>query len=126
MRLVKRSVVVLLAVALLLLMAPAGLGDTFRVKAKGDSPSNFRWDPDFRHITKGNKILWKNTTDFTHRVVAYSDNWSYSKEIGAGEKTRKRFKKTGTFDYRCTITGHSTLSGEECEGMCGTIHVTKN
>jgi plastocyanin len=99
------------------------MGDSFRVRAVGTSPTTYRWDPSFRHITKGDRIVWKNTTTVTHRVVAYKGPWSKETDVPAGETTSKRFRRTGSFYFRCTQPGHSTLTNGDCEGMCGEIHV---
>lgn len=118
---------VALATASLVALPATAPADTFRVRAVGDSPTNFRWKPSFRHITKGNRIRWKNTTSVTHRVTAYSANWSKDTAIAPGEATRKRFRKRGTYKYRCTVPGHSTLASDgSCSGMCGVIHVTRS
>jgi plastocyanin len=105
--------------------ATTSSADTYRIRATGDSPATYRWTPDFRHILKGDRIVWRNPTSVSHRVVAYKGRWSKSTTIAPGEKTRKRFRRTGTnYKYRCTF--HSTLSADksECTGMCGHIHVT--
>ena len=122
---IPRMVVILMTLSLAGLpgAAPAA---TFAVKATGDAPTNFRWDPDFRHITKGNRVRWKNPTGATHRVVSYSGPWDKNSTIAPGETTSKRFRRTGKYLYRCTVTGHSTLSNGECRGMCGEVHVTRS
>jgi plastocyanin len=122
---IRRTAAIGLAFAALFAFPGTSMGDTFRVRAVGSSPTDFRWDPDFRHITKGNRIVWKNTTNATHRVVAYKGPWSKESEIGPGETTAKRFRRTGSYKFRCTVPGHSTLASDgTCTGMCGTIHVT--
>lgn len=108
-------------VALVIPAAPAP-ADTFRVKAVG-SPGSFKWKPGFKHITKGDKIVWKNKTSYSHTVTAYRGDWNKNSTIGPGERTRFRFGKNGTYYYRCTRPGHSSLNGNECNGMCGEIHV---
>ncbi len=121
-RLVLAAVVALAGLALLPGSSP---GATFRVRASG-SPGSFAWDPDFRHITKGNRIKWTNPTDYSHRVVAYKGRWSKETTIAPGASTTKRFRRAGAYYYRCTRRGHSTLSDGDCSGMCGTIHVTRS
>ena len=101
-------------------------GATFGVSATGDAPTNYRWDPDFRHIVKGNRVRWKNPTEATHRVVAYSGPWEKNSSIAPGETTSKLFRRRGKYLYRCTVPGHSTLSNGECTGMCGQVHVTRS
>lgn len=103
-------------------------GDTYRIRATGDAPSTYRWMPDFRHIIKGDRVVWRNPTSVSHRVVAYKGRWSKNTTIAPGEKTRKRFRRAGVYKYRCTLPGHSTLSADErtCDGMCGVVHVTRS
>lgn len=122
-----RGVVVVAALVAVVAFPGTSAGDTFRVKATGDSPATYEWDPSFRHMNKGDRVRWRNPTDVTHRVVAYKGRWSKESTIAPGETTAKRFKRTGSFKYRCTITGHSTLSadGSSCTGMCGEVHVTR-
>jgi plastocyanin len=118
------AVVVVASLALVAVPSVAG-GDTSRVKATG-TPGSFKWQPGFKHIYKGDRIVWKNTTSSNHRVVAYSDNWSKNSEIESnGGRTAKKFRKTGSYLYRCTVPGHSAVESGECEGMCGEIHVAR-
>lgn len=117
-------VIALCVAAVAAFQAPAG-GDTTRVKAAG-SPGNFHWQPDFKHIVKGDKVVWKNPTSSPHTVAAYPENWKKNTTIDAnGGRTAKTFKRRGSYLYRCTQTGHSSVSGGECTGMCGEIHVVR-
>ena len=120
----RRAAVATVALGMLVAFPGASMGDSFRVRAVGSSPTDFSWDPSFRHIMKGDRIVWKNTTEASHRVVAYRGPWSKETTIAPGETTSKRFRRTGSFKYRCTLPGHSTLTDGTCSGMCGTIHVT--
>lgn len=121
-------VLILVGVAMVTLAAPS-IGDTKRIKAAG-APGNWRWDPTSRAITKGDRVVWKNPTSTGHRVTAFGGNWSKDTAIAAGGgSTSKRFKKTGTFRFRCTVgagtsTAHSNLSDGTCSGMCGRVRVT--
>jgi plastocyanin len=99
-------------------MVPSvSIGETRGVKAT-DSKT---WSPDFRHIYKGDKIVWKNPTGARHRVKSYGGDWRKNALLEPGQRTSKVFKKTGPYTYRCRI--HSRLSDGECTGMCGSIHV---
>jgi plastocyanin len=103
--------------AALFLLPSASLGDTFRVKAvDGD---DFR--PKTRTVAKGDKVIWKNVDDSPHTVTSYGSNWSKDTFLPAGERTDKKFRKRGTFKYRCEL--HSDLDGGQCDGMCGKIVV---
>jgi len=125
MEMTRRLTVIALAVcALALFQAPAG-GGKVTIKATG-SAGSFQWQPDFKHITVGTKVVWKNTTTSTHTVKAYTPNWKKNSDIDAnGGKTSKTFKKKGSYLYRCTQPGHSSVGSGGCTGMCGEIHVTK-
>lgn len=115
------SVVALVALMGISLPAPA---DTFRIKASG-SPGSYRWGSGFKHITKGDKIVWKNPTGATHTVTAYAGSWSKNSTVPSGGSTSFKFTRKGSFLYRCVTAGHSSLDGGECNGMCGEIHVTR-
>lgn len=121
----RRVGIVALAVGMLFAFPGTSMGDSFRIRAVG-SVGTFEWDPDFRGIQKGDRIVWKNTTSATHRVVAYKGPWSKSTEIGPSETTAKRFRKTGAYYYRCTVPNHSSLNSDgDCSGMCGHVHVSR-
>jgi plastocyanin len=106
------------------LLAPASLGDTSRFKAQGCA-NDPHWEPGARQITTGDKIAWKNPTQCDHTVTAYSGRWSKNTVLSPDESTGKRFRKAGTFKFRCMITGHSAVDGGKCTGMCGRVRVTR-
>lgn len=106
-----------------LLVPTASLGDTFAIRARRcDTAQGFCWKPSFRHITKGDRIRWRNPTNVAHTVTAYGGGWSKDVTVSPGEGSAKKFRRTGAFEFRCRF--HSTLSNGDCNGMCGTIHVT--
>jgi plastocyanin len=122
---VRRIAVAGLALGMLFVFPGTSMSDTFRVKATGTSAADFRWDPSFRHITKGDRVIWKNNTGASHTVTAYKGRWTKDTTIAAGDTTAKRFKRTGAYKYRCMRPGHSALASDgTCTGMCGTVHVT--
>jgi plastocyanin len=104
-----------------LLLVPAASADTFRVK----TTDNNRWNPDFKHIHKRDRIVWKNPArhNKVHNIKATSNNWNKFETLSPGEATRKRFRNTGTYKYRCTL--HSNVNNGQCNGMCGIIHVVQ-
>lgn len=129
MPMIKRALAALALAGLAVVGFPGvSSGDTYRIRATGYSPSTYRWTPDFRHIVKGDRVVWRNPTSVSHRVVAYKGPWSKNTTIAPGERTKKRFRRRGTYKYRCTFPGHSTLSADEseCTGMCGVVHVTRS
>jgi plastocyanin len=119
---VRRIALSLAAVLAFSLIATPAPADTSKFKAAG-APGSFHWQPDFRHIAKGDKIVWKNPTSATHTVTAWSGDWSMDKTIAPGDTLHKVFKKRGIYDFRCMQPGHSSVTNGECQGMCGEIHV---
>lgn len=115
----RRSLVALGAGAALLIPAGTSIGATFRIKAT-DSRT---WNPDFKHVVPGSKIVWKNPTSRRHTLTAWGGDWSKNVSLASGARTSKTFRREGQYPFRCTI--HSTLSNGECNGMCGLIHVAR-
>lgn len=103
--------------------APQSMAARSKIKAAGSQSDGFRWEPASVSIAKGDTIVWANPTGKNHTVSSYGGNWSKSTQIGPGENTKKRFKKGGTFKFRCLVRGHSTLSDGRCIGMCGQVVV---
>jgi plastocyanin len=116
---VRRATIVTMvaALALALPVTPAGAR---RAKVTMGSAT---FSPDFKHVKPRTKVIWKNASNSLHNVTAYGGGWNKSSSVSPGARTSKKFKKKGTYFYRCTI--HSTLSGDDCNGMCGVIHVSK-
>jgi plastocyanin len=71
-------------------------------------------------IERGSRIKWR-ATSLTHTVTAYGGNWSFNKTISGGDTVNRKFKKRGTFLFRCRF--HSTLVNGVCHGMCGKVRV---
>lgn len=127
---IRRLLVTGVAAACLIALTAPAVGDTKKFKAMGDDyGGGWHWMPSKRTIAKGDKIVWKNPTNTQHKVVAYGGKWKKNTTLSPnGGKTKKRFKKTGTFKFRCTInegtpSAHSSLSGGKCSGMCGKVRV---
>ena len=122
-RFARLTLALLLALGSLTAFPLASSGATYAVKAVKNDNGKWRWNPDFRHIVKGNRIVWKNPSGKRHTVTAYGGGWSKDVTLSSGEQTAKRFKKAGSFSYRCKK--HSSLAADgSCNGMCGQIHVT--
>lgn len=114
--------VVAIVMSLLFGVVPS-VADTSRIKAAGSSSSGWRWDPASRTISPGDRIVWKNPTGKRHTVTAYGGGWGKSTTIDPGERTSQRFSSRGTYKFRCTVQGHSTISDGRCIGMCGKVVV---
>ncbi len=109
-------VMTMVSIALVAFAAPS-VADTFRIRATSERT----WNPSFRHIHQGDRIVWKNPTSIRHSVTAYSGRWSKDTMLSPGERTSFQFRRSGTYEYRCRR--HSRLVDGECNGMCGEIHV---
>ena len=121
----KRAVLVSLVVVAFSLSwwsMPSG-ADTARIRAAGSEQDGWRWRPVERTIGKGDRIVWTNPTSRTHTVTAYGGNWTKNTSISPGERTGKKFRRRGTFRFRCVVEGHSALDGGRCVGMCGKVVV---
>lgn len=114
---VARGLVVIVALAAVAVLPSTSLGGTTRIRAT----DNKTWNPAFKAVAKGTKVIWKNPTSRTHTVTAYKGAWSKNVKIKPGERTSKVFRHRGAFYYRCSI--HSSLNGDVCDGMCGHVHV---
>jgi plastocyanin len=127
-KLICRLLVVVIVVGLTL--GPAtSLAATRRFRAAGQ-PGSFRWEPQVRRIQKGDRIVWTNPTGTSHSVTAYRGRWSKNTVIGPGERTARRFRRAGTYKFRCTINAgtpaaHSRLRNGRCSGMCGKVRVRR-
>ena len=105
----------------MMLFPATSIGDTFTIRMAG-SFGSFHYQPDERHILKNDRIRFKNPDGQpSHTVTAYGGNWSYNKTLQPGERVIKRFRRRGTFKFRCTF--HSSLNNGVCTGMCGKVRV---
>ena len=121
----KRILVSLGAVALAFSLSGPSLGATKTFTA-GGSPGYMQWSPGRQVIHKGDRIRWRNPTGNRHTVTAYSSNWSYDKTVAPGTSESKRFRRRGTYKFRCTVPGHSQLNADgSCTGMCGRVVVRR-
>jgi plastocyanin len=105
------------AAAMLVTTAGVGVAKTFRVKAT----SSDSWKKVHTYIGKGDTVRWSNPDSEAHDLTAYGGGWKMSQQLEPGATAKKRFKKKGTFRYRCVI--HSGIVGGACKGMCGFVHV---
>jgi plastocyanin len=80
-----------------------------------------RWSPTTVSVSRGTLVKWRGVSNF-HDLRAYGRNWSLDVQLPVGVTVQRRFRSTGTFLFRCTY--HSTLIGNRCSGMCGSVVVT--
>ena len=96
-------------------------GPVFGGTASVNATDNDTWSPAGKTVAKGTKVVWKNSADEAHNLASYKGAWSKSASLPEGGSTSFKFRKKGTFKYRCTI--HSKMEGTKCDGMCGKIVV---
>ncbi|HVF53968.1 MAG TPA: hypothetical protein VNC78_10260 [Actinomycetota bacterium] len=117
---VRRIGVALMSAVALAALAGTAPAETVRIRAFGE-PGTFHWHPTQKVAVRGDKVVWKNTTEAAHTVTSYGRGWSKDTRVAAAAATSFVFNKTGTFRFRCKI--HSTLEGSVCDGMCGSVKV---
>ncbi|HJR46123.1 MAG TPA: hypothetical protein VJ927_11020 [Actinomycetota bacterium] len=120
----RRSARAALVIALMVaLLAAAGIASSAPVRVRATSGNE--WDPSFRHVTTGTRIVWINPERLgrRHHLAAYGRGWSKDVVLESGERTGKRFRRVGSYKYRCRL--HSQLQNGDCRGMCGVVHVTR-
>ena len=82
------------------------------------------WSPSFLVIARRDKVVWTNPTDVDHTLKSYGGRWTKRGRLRPGEQTSARFRRPGTYKFRCSI--HSKLKrGGRCRGMCGKIEVAR-
>ena len=59
-------------------------------------------------IERGTVVKWRNRGDNTHTTTSNSGVWD-SGNLLPGESFRRRFRRSGTFQFHCEI--HSTMRG---------------
>jgi plastocyanin len=104
-----------------LLVVPAGLSHARRLRI---SVIGNQWSPAHPAVDKGDVVVWRNNGSRLHDVVSYGGNWRKRARLAPGQTSRRRFRRAGTFKFRCTL--HSTLRNGSCRGMCGMIHVLRS
>ena len=119
-----RWVAVAVMVSLLGLSAVAGAGQQGGKTKKVKATASDLWKPLHTYIGKGTTVKWTNPTSEIHDLAAYGGGWSFTANMNPGQDAERKFKKKGTFKYRCVR--HSGIVGGSCQGMCGLIHVFNN
>ena len=110
----RRTFILLGALALVLgLAAPAQAAPVIR-------GSGVSWSPATLRVDRGTTVRWKGVSG-THHVRAYGGNWTFDRSLPVGARVTRRFNRSGTFRFYCTI--HGSVSGGECSGMCGRVVV---
>ncbi len=81
-----------------------------------------RWSPTSVTVRSGSPVRWRGVTGY-HDVLAYGSNWTFHRQLPVGSAVKRRFGIVGTYRFRCTY--HSTLIGNTCYGMCGSVVVRR-
>jgi plastocyanin len=89
---------------------PLGTSEVHRVRMVDGN----RFRPARITIPRGDRVRWVNRDNVTHTTTSESGTWNET--LAPGEGYSRRFRRAGTFQYRCTIHLSS--------GMTGTIVVT--
>lgn len=98
-----------LVVALVVIagIAPMAVAKTASVKA-----DNFDFSPSTVKIKKNDRVRWKNVAG-THTVTMSSGGQNLDEPLsGSGSVTSKKFKKRGTFKYRCSFHRDQGMKGK--------------
>ena len=104
MRVAIRSIVVAVA---LVVLAPAvgaherGGGPSVTTQAVRVRVIDFAFRPRNLTIARGTVVRWVNRGDVTHTTTSNTGLWN--QRLAPGETFRRRFRRTGSFAYHCTI-----------------------
>jgi len=102
-----KSVWILLA---LFLCLTAGLAAGEKEKGKHHvGISKMKFSPSSLTIQSGDTVIWKNSDDHHHSVVAEDDSFK-SENLANGDTFSHTFKKTGKYPYACSY--HPRMKGE--------------
>lgn len=100
----RRILAVLMAAGLVLGIAGSANANEI-IKAKNGN----RFVPKRAFAGEGEKVIWKNVSNVNHTVTAVGGGWNKDVTLSPGEKTKKTFRKEGTYRYKCTI--HEDMRG---------------
>jgi plastocyanin len=82
---------------------PLGTTETHRVRMVDGNA--FR--PRRITISRGDRVRWVNRASVTHTTTSNGGLWNET--LQPGERFSRRFRRAGTFGYRCTI--HAGMTG---------------
>jgi plastocyanin len=82
---------------------PLGTTETHRVRMVDGNA--FR--PGRITIARGDRVRWVNRASVTHTTTSNGGLWNET--LQPGERFSRRFRRAGSFGYRCTI--HSGMTG---------------
>jgi plastocyanin len=112
MRSVRAAIVTLVALSVVLPAAAAarspddrGASEVRRVRMIDAGINRFR--PARITIDRRDRVRWDNTGSLTHTTTSTDGDWDG--RVAPGDSFTRRFRRTGTFTYRCTI--HPEMTG---------------
>jgi plastocyanin len=76
---------------------PLGTSEVHRVRMVDGN----RFRPTRITISRGDRIRWMNRDNVAHTTTSKRGLWD--ERLEPGERFSRRFRRAGTFDYRCTI-----------------------
>ncbi len=82
-------------------LAPAAEARPAMVYVNGDSSANYKFTPPTVKIRRKQTVRWEWDSNGAHNVTFRKPR--KQSKTGASEHFRLKFKKRGTFKYRCTI-----------------------
>lgn len=85
-------------------VGPRG-GETVKIKMKDANTRKFA--PSSVTIDRGTKVKWVNAGNLTHTTTADGGQWD--ERLDPGEKFVRKFRRTGTFTFHCSI--HPEMTG---------------
>ena len=66
--------------------------------------------PATKAVSKGTRVVWKNTSTDDHRIKDVGSRWRFNRAIGIGDRVAHRFQNAGTYRYTCPI--HPGMDGK--------------
>jgi plastocyanin len=91
-----------LMAALPLSLTPTAMASSPQIVRAKVKIVNFAFNPATLNISKGTRVIWKNTSTTTHTSTSDSGVWN-SGNIAPGTTFKRVFKKVGSFSYHCSI-----------------------
>ena len=82
---------------------PLGTIETHRVRMVDGNV----FQPGRITIARGDRVRWINRASVTHTTTSNGGLWNET--LQPGERFSRRFRRAGTFGYRCTI--HAGMTG---------------
>ncbi len=97
------------AVVLCMLWAQGSGASASTGNEPGVTISGFRFHDANTTVTAGTTLVWTNTDDFDHSVVAEDGSFHTEEDLSKGDTFSHTFDTVGTFNYVCGI--HASMTG---------------